>query len=140
MSILTSEDFDQVRAALDPDSVGSGQPPDAVIGLDLFLGAAEAEVQRRDPDWATRTGEAGRHLRVATALLVAERLALGRRDISSEQLGDVRVQYATVDRTTLAAGLRREAERELSAALGSSTTSSAVVPLLFTTAAGGRGI
>lgn len=138
--IARPSDFDQVRAVLDPASSSDRAAlPDEVISLPIFLGAAELEVASRDPDWATRTGDAALHLRNAVVYLTAERLLRSTRDVVSEQIGDYRYQAAPLDRSALAGTFRQLAEQELQAVLSPLGSVVSMIPRLFATAPGGRG-
>lgn len=139
-SIARPSDFDQVRACLDPTaSADRAALPDEVIALPIFLGAAESEVQARDPDWATRSGAALLHLRNAVVYLTAERLLRMARDVTSEQIGDYRYTLVPLDRPALAATMRQLASQELQAVLAPLGSAASDIPRLFAVAPGGRG-
>ena len=74
MTLLTTGDYPAIRAAL---RVGLDDVtlPDTTIGMVQYQGAAEAELLRRDPVAASRTGAAGLRIKSAAILLTASYLA-----------------------------------------------------------------
>ena len=74
MSLLTSADYPAIRAALDVH-LDSTLLPDSIIALNIYQGAAEMEVKRRDPLAETRTGDDATRVRLAAIYLCAAALA-----------------------------------------------------------------
>ena len=73
MPILTSADYPSVRALIQV-GLSAESLPDSVIALDVYQGAAEREVKRLDPDWATRAGDELLALKSAAAHFAAAAL------------------------------------------------------------------
>ena len=71
---LTSTEYPSIRAVLDV-SLDSTVLPDATIALDVFQGAAEADVERQDPSWASRTGAEATAIQQAAIYYTAARIA-----------------------------------------------------------------
>jgi hypothetical protein len=72
--ILSTADFAQVRARCDL-SLDAVSLPDEKIGQDTFVGVAEAEVKRLDPDWEAHLADdtkADAVVRAAVCLTAAE--------------------------------------------------------------------
>lgn len=129
MPILTSADYPAIRAALDLSLDAEGLP-DAAISLPLFQGMAEAEVLRRDPDAASRTGDELQHVRNAAVLLTAGRIAPRLPQVLRERFagGDYEYQMQPRDWEALATSLRADAEAELSAYLAAAQAPEAAMP------------
>jgi len=138
MSILSSADYPAIRAALDV-KLTAATLPDATIALAIYLGAAEAEIVRRDPGAASRTGAELQHIKNACVLLCAALIAPALPRLTGEELGSYRYSQQAIDWTVRAAELRMAAERELAAVLTPSTVATASRPTMFAVAAGGRG-
>ena len=135
MSLLTSADYPAVRAALDVH-LDSTLLPDSIIALNIYQGAAEMEVKRRDPLAETRTGDDATRVRLAAIYLCAAALAPAIPRLVSQTLDGHTV---TVDGATwrdLAARLTALAYEHL-------RTVTSVTPQVgafhFARAAGGRG-
>jgi len=137
MAIVQPTDYGAVRAALDT-SLDQAALPDATIGLPIFLDAADLEIKRRDPQWASRSGDAATHLKNAAISMTAALLAPAVPAVASERLGDYQYQRQAVDWTARAAELRQLAEQELNAYLETSTTTPDR-PTMFAVASGTRG-
>ena len=69
MTILDYSHYPAIRAAIDT-SLDSEALPDDVISLPIYAGAADAEVETRDPLWATRQGDPLVQLTNAETLIV----------------------------------------------------------------------
>jgi len=130
--ILTSADYPAIRAALHT-SITDTILPDATIALDIYQGAAEAEIVRRDPDALTRTDDELTHIENAAVLLTAAFLAPAVELVQSEYIpgGGYRYQRPEVNWQDRAAVLRQRAETELAAVLTPTTVTSAARPTLF---------
>lgn len=118
MAILTSTSYPAIRQALHvsltPESL-----PDAMISLDIYMGAAEAEVVRRDPLAASRTGAELLHIKNAIIFLVAAYLAPAIEMVLSESIpgGGYRYQRPEVNWKDRAESLMARYESELAAVL-----------------------
>ena len=139
MTILSSTDYPAIRAAPDV-GLNAQQLPDAIIGEDIFVGAAEAELLRRVPDAASRTGDDLKRVERALVWLTAALLApsVVRITSLSVQTRDLSYSRQTFDPEKKAAELRGRAESEIVMLLtpGEATPSR---PTMFTVAAGYRG-
>ena len=139
MAILSSADYPAIRAALDV-SLNAQQLTDATIGQDIFVGAAEAELLRRVPDAASRTGDDLKRVERALVWLTAALLAhsVVRITSMSVQTRDLSYSRQSFDPERKAAELRGRAEAEIVMLLtpGEATPSR---PTMFTVAAGYRG-
>lgn len=136
MSLLTSADYDSVRAALDA-LLDCETLPDDVIALDLYAGAAERAVLARDPLAETRTGSALARVRAAAVLYAASYLAPVVPQLTSERFADYSYSRNGQDWAKLAASLRARADAELDTVL--ETRRSAGALGVFTVARGRRG-
>lgn len=117
MPLLTAVDYPEVRAALDV-SLTAVDLPDAIIALPIYEPAAEAEVLRRDPAAATRTGTQGQQIHIAAVLLTAALLAPQMPVIVREQDDSTySVQRQPVDLAALAAQLQQRAIEALAVVL-----------------------
>lgn len=139
MPILTAAHYPAIRAALDTE-LDETALPDKTIALDIYHGAAEREVQARDPDWATRTGEDGQRLRAAVVYLAAARLASAVVRLTSinVQSRDLSFSRPVFDPAVKAAELRALAEQELAAVLTPEESTSGR-PTMFSLASARRG-
>lgn len=139
MAILSSTDYPAIRAALDV-GLNVQQLPDAIIGEDIFVGAAEAELLRRVPDAASRTGDDLKRVSRALVWLTAALLApsVVRITSLSVQTRDLSYSRQTFDPEKKAAELRGRAEAEIVMLLTPSEATPSR-PTMFTVAAGGRG-
>lgn len=138
MALLSSADYPTVRAALDV-KLTAATLADATIALPIYLGAAEAEIVRRDPLAASRTGAALQHVKNACVLLCAALLAPAMPSLTGEDIGSYAYTRKAIDWPARAAELRLAAERELAAVLTPATVTTASRPTMFAVAAGGRG-
>ncbi len=134
---LTSVHYPAIRAAIDV-TLTAELVPDAVIALDVYVGAATRAVQARDPLWATRTGDDAIRLTTAAILLTAAALAPAVPQIVSERWGDQTYQRQPADMHALAAALRARADAALATVLAPSDAASDR-PTMFTLASGRRG-
>jgi hypothetical protein len=118
-------------------SLSSDDLGEEVILRDVFAGVAEREVKQRDPDWATRTGDALEHLTAAARFLTASNIAPALTQLTSFSIGDFRWTRKEWDGAKEAARLRGLAAAELAAVL---STDGVVAPLpAFWTVSGCRG-
>lgn len=134
MTILSSSDYPAIRAALDIN-LDATLLPDATIALAPFVGAAELEIARRDPNAATRTGDEATHIKLAAILLAAAYLAPSVPRLVSSSMSGVSfsMQQATWDQ--IAQRLHAEADRHLAVVLAESFAG----PTHFALATGTRG-
>ncbi len=137
--LVTSADFPDVRLLIDP-TLSSTDLPDSL--LTLLLPAARRWLLAEDPDAESRTGDELAAAKLAEeywlAALAAPRLQR-RVEVRFREANTER-QYSTgtvVSGADLAADLRGLAEAELASYLESD--GEVDVPVLFTTACGGRG-
>lgn len=139
MAILSSTDYPAIRAALDV-GLNVQQLPDAIIGEDIFVGAAEAELLRRVPDAASKTGDDLKRVVRALVWLTAALLApsVVRITSMSVQTRDLSYSRQTFDPEKKAAELRGRAEAEIVMLLTPSEATPSR-PTIFTVAAGYRG-
>jgi len=129
---------EQVRQALDV-TLDETSLPTTLILSPIFLGAAVAEVVRRDPDANTRTGTEARRVNAAAVYLTAARIAPSLPAIVRERLGDSETQLAAVDWLARADVLRMRAAQELAVVLDTAGDASYARPTFFTLAHGRRG-
>lgn len=139
MAILSSAEYPAIRAALDV-GLNAQQLPDATIGQDIFVGAAEAELLRRVPDAASKTGDDLKRVKRALVWLTAALLApsVVRITSLSVQTRDLSYSRQTFDPDEKAAELRSRAESEI-AMLLTPNEATPSRPTMFTVAAGYRG-
>ncbi len=139
MAILSSSDYPAIREALDV-GLTLQQLPDATIGRDIFLGAAEAELLKRVPTAASMTGEDLLRVKRALVWLTAANLAhsVVRITSLSIQVRDMSYSRQTFDPDEKAAELRRRAESEIEI-LAPPATATPSRPIAFALARGGRG-
>lgn len=139
MPILSDTDYPAIRAALDV-GLNAQQLPDAIIEQDIFLGAAEAELVRRVPDAASKTGEDLKRVKRAAVWLTAALLAhsVVRITSMSIQTRDLSYSRQTFDPDEKAAELRSRAEAEI-AMLLTPTAATPARPTMFALATGSRG-
>jgi hypothetical protein len=133
-TLLDASAYPAIRAALDV-TLDSAVLPDATIALPLYLGLADLEVKRRDPDWATRAGDALQHLENAAVLLTAAYLAPAIPALTREKFPDYEYWGPRPPVTEQAKDLRARALAELA-----QTTGVALLPAgkFFTIARGTR--
>lgn len=139
MAILTSADYPAVRAALDV-ALNEQQLPNATIGQDIFVGAAEAELLRRVPTAASMTGSDLARVKRALVCLTAALLApsVVRITSMSIQTRDLSYSRHTFDPEEKAAELRSRAETEIGMLLTPGAATPAR-PVMFAVAPGYRG-
>lgn len=139
MAILSPADYPAIRAALDV-SLNAQQLPDATIEQDIFVGAAEAELLKRVPDAASRTGDDLKRVKRALVWLTAALLApsVVRITSLSVQTRDLSYSRQTFDPDEKAAELRSRAESEI-AMLLTPNEATPSRPTMFTVVAGYRG-
>lgn len=137
MALLTSDDYEAIRKAIDI-TLDSTTLPDATIGLDLYVGAGQRDVLAIDPIAETRTGDELQHAKTAAILFTAARLVGALPQITSEGRPDHSYNRAKVDPQARAAELRANASLELDAYLdpGDATSDR---PTMFKAGRGYRG-
>lgn len=111
VALLSDLDCAQIRAALD-SSLDASVLPDTVIFSQQFVGAAQAEIERRDPLLSTRTRAELVHMRRAAVLLTAAFLVPRLVQITQETFGGTqgyRYQREPIDQDATTARLRAEA-------------------------------
>jgi len=135
VAILDSTFNPAIRMALH-SSLTTEALPDAMIALNIYLGAAEAEILRRDPDAASRTGTELIVVQNAAVLMTAALLAPAVELMQSEYIpgGGYRYQRPEVNWKERAALLRQRAESELTTLLSPSSPSLSARPTLFAVA------
>lgn len=117
MAILSSSDYPAIRGAIDT-SLDSAVLPDATIELPIYLADADLEVKARDPQWASRTGDALARLKTAAICFTAARILPALPQIKSEQHGgEYQYQRQEVKVAERVAELRARADEALSAIL-----------------------
>jgi hypothetical protein len=127
-------DEDQVRAAINI-SLTEADLSNDTIGLPIYSGAALLEVKRRDPSWASRTGDALMRLSNAANLITAALLLPALREVKSAKTaeGDAFEMFAP----SLEGPLWDRAAEEIAIAIGEDP-SSGDRPTMFTLARAGR--
>jgi len=134
MPLLTAADYPAIRAALDI-SLTSAELPDLIIGLDMYVGAAQRAIRARDPIAESRTGDDLARVRLAAMLWCAALLVPALPQIASETHGDDTYRRQTSDPLAVALELRGRAEAELAAVLNAGTGSRTPRPFAYTRAA-----
>lgn len=129
-TILQPSDYPAVRAAIDI-SLDSTLLPDATISLPIYLDAADLDVKRRDPEWATRTGDALTHLTNAAIYLTAARLVPALPDLTRETFTDHEYVRQARNIEQMVADLEAKAADELEAL---DPTTVVEMPTMFVTA------
>lgn len=139
MAILTTSDFDAIRKVIDHDLTATDLPNE-VIGLDVYLGAAEREVIDRHRDAESETGDDLKRVQAAAIYLTAARIAPGivRKTTISIQARDSSFSRPAFDGIKRAAELRGLADTELQAVIQPSATAPSR-PTAFARASGTRG-
>jgi|GEM_PF-5253374 len=136
--LISSVNYPDIRAAID---IGLTDDilPDAVIALDVYVGAAERDVVSRDPFAETRTGAARVRVQAATVLFTAALLAPAIPQFTSEKLADYSYNRQTFDWHKLAAELRSRAVAEINQVIGATGQTVYDRPTMFTKVSGRRG-
>lgn len=138
MTILGSDSYPAIRGVIDT-SLDSAVLPDATIELPIYLGDADLEVKGRDPQWASREGDALTRLKTAAICLTAARILPALPQIKSEQHGgEYQYQRQEVKVEQRVAELRARAEAALAAILEPSDLTPNR-PTMFGLASGRRG-
>jgi len=137
MALLSAADYPAIRAAIDV-SLTARVLPDTIIGLPIYVDAAEAEILLRDPLAESRTGAALQHVTNAAVLLAAALLAAAMPAYTAETFSDYSYQRK-IDWAARAAELRQRAEAELAAVLAASAPTTYQRPTMFSVASGTRG-
>lgn len=136
-ALLTSTHYPAIRAALEV-TLTAKELPDATIALNIYLGAAIAEVLARDPIAESRTGAALTHCENAGILFCAALLAPALPAITGEQTKNYQYSQKATDWSAQAAQLRKRAELELAAVL-TPTEVAPERPTMFARVSGRRG-
>lgn len=137
MPLLTSADYPSIRAAIDI-TIGTAELPDAIVALDMYVGAGQRDVLALDPLAESRTGTDLLHAQTAAILFTAARLVGALPQIVKETRADHSYERNRVDTQARAAELRALASAELDAYLDAGDATSDR-PTFFTTAHGRRG-
>lgn len=137
MPLVAPEHYEAVRFAIDTSLTASDLPA-AVIAQPIYLGAADAEVKRRDPLWASRTGDAAQQLVQAAILLTAAYLAPAIPQLSAERYPEGYSYERATDYAQRAQELRQRAETLIQGVLAPGDLA-ASRPTLFAAACGRRG-
>lgn len=126
MAILTSDDYPEIRAAIDV-SLTKSQPSDDTIAMSIYHAAGEADVLALDPSAESRTGEAAARVHRAAVYFVAARLcpAVVRITSLSVNTRDMSYQKKTFDPNERADELRQMAEQELAQVVQESVSTKA---------------
>lgn len=136
MTILTpATDYPAIRGALDMTLDENGLP-DSLIASSIYEGAAEAEVLRRDPLAAGRTGAELVLIKAAIILLTAALLAPIIPPIEGANTNQAVYGRRDKEVASQVASLRARADEAINAVLYPST---AVLPTIFTVGEGTRG-
>lgn len=139
MPILTAADYDAVRAAIDV-GLTAAQVPDAVIGMPIYHGWADAQVLAAVPTAATATGTAAEWATRAAILFCAARLVRAIPNTVQESFADVTYRRDVPKAEERAAALLAEAESALATlAELEGVTPTVARPIFFTLATGRRG-
>lgn len=139
MTILDETQYEQVRAAIDT-SLTEDDLPDATIALDLYAGAANRWLLRRDSDAATRMGDDAASVTLAAVLYCAA-LLVGAIPRLTQENHDGVTSYTRALETPaqIAERLLARAEDALAGVLEPSAPTTASIPTMFTRASGRRG-
>lgn len=137
MAILTSDDYEAIRKALDTELTDKNLP-NSIIGLDIYAGAADQDVLDVYPEAESDAANAARITRAAV-LFCAARLAPAVVRLTSLTVStrDLSYQRPAWDPEKRAAELRALAEEELAEILD--TGLAPTRPTLFGRAPGYRG-
>ena len=140
-TLLDFASYDAIRAAIDI-SLNRDSLPDDVIALPIYLSAADLEVKRRDPLWASRTGDSLISLTNAAIYLTAARIAPAMPRLLSQKIAaggdDFTLQFQAIDWAARAQALRQQGEDALDSLIDPGDVIS-TRPTRFTVASGRRG-
>lgn len=136
--LVEPQEFNQIRAALDV-TLSAADLPDSVIALPLYLGAADAEIKRRDPAWATRDESALALLRRAVIYLTAASLAPAVPELTQERYPEGYSYARASSYVKRGAELRQLAEQQIAIVLAPSAPAELSMPTFFGAATGRRG-
>lgn len=114
--LLTVADHDAIRGAIDA-RLTARDLSDAVLSAEIYRPAADAEVQRRDPAWATRAGAQREALRRAAIYLCAAKLCPVAPVLTSETVSRWSGSREPIDLSARARELRGMVEIELATVL-----------------------
>ena len=138
MGLLTADEYDAIRGALDV-TLDADAIPDSVIEQLPFGPAAELWVLTQDPQAAGRTGTDRTHVLTALICYAAALIAPAVPNILSETQGSYAYSRAAVDWQERARELKGRASAAIAAVLTPGQTA-ARYPTMFTRAPGGRGV
>jgi hypothetical protein len=139
MPLLTPADFQAVRQALDT-SFDEEVLPDETVSLDIYQIVGESYVFAAIPTADTLVNSDPR-IKIAAVFYVAAELAPVVPHIVRENYGQYSYQLADRDWSKLQAELRRKAELQIAAVIGSPVTDSTdLMPTIFTVASVDRHI
>lgn len=110
--LLTDAEYPDIRAVIDT-SLDSTALPDATIEALPFLPRADLEIKRRDASWASRSGEALMHLKIAAVYLTASYLVAGIPALTGERYGDYQYTRQATTPEQRARDLAAQAAAEL---------------------------
>lgn len=136
MSFLAFADYPELRSLIDT-TLTSMELPDVVIEGDAYLGDAEREVVRFDPDAASRTGDEWKAVRLATMLFTAARLLPALPRIVSETTLSSTYRLQPINVAERVSELRQRAEAALLTYID--PDSPLAIGSVFVTVAGCRG-
>ena len=139
--IIDFASYDAIRAAIDI-TLDRAALSDDVIGLPIFRDAADLNIKRRDPLWATRTGDSLSQLTIATIYLTASLIAPAMPRLLSEKIAsggdDYTRQFQAIDWAARGRALRQLAEDALDVIIDPGDAIS-TRPTRFVAASGRRG-
>jgi len=139
MALLTAAAYPAIRASLDTE-LTAADLPDAIIQMDIYSGAAEADVLTRDPLAAGRVGADGARVLRAAIFFAAAALAPVVALRTTEQLPDYSYQRTVVRWDERARLLRARGTAELDAILAPPGGADDYErPVMMRLARGGRG-
>lgn len=138
-ALIGSDDYETIRKLLDV-SLNDGQLPDSTIGLDIYQGAAIADVLELHPTAESETGTDLLRCKRAAAYFCAARLAPAVVRITSLTIQARDLNYArpVFDPEKRAAELRALAQAEITEVL-TPTEQAGTRPTMFVLATGNRG-
>lgn len=143
MAILSSTEYPAIRAAIDVQ-LDASSLPDGIIGLDIYIGAADDDVLEIDPTAESRTGDELVLVKRAAIFFAAARLcpAVVRLTSVSAQARDISYARATFDPEQRAEELRNKARETLDQLVDATTDPPSLArrPTMFAVASGRRGL
>lgn len=134
--ILTSDDYDMVRAAIEV-TLDADDLPDHVIAMDIYLGQAELDIKSKVENWSSLVGDELVRLRNATVYQTALLLVDAVRLPLSKKVDDVTFRWSDRDDDELKNKLRGRVDDELDELLDPAYSEANL--LIFDIASGQRG-